>query len=65
LFGRKYKQLKKEIEELKKELVIVEGLCEHLKDTQDQMRDALVQMGKIFKDIINKLEEETKDGTVH
>ena len=65
MFGRKYKQLKKEIEELKKELIIVEGLCEHLKDSQDQMRDALVQMGKVFKDMINEIEEDTKDGTVH
>ena len=62
---RKYKKLQKEIEDLKQELIMIEGLCEHLKDTQDQMRDALVQMGKIFKDMINKIEEKTKDGTIH
>ena len=59
------KKLKKEIDELKQELIIVEGLCEHLKDTQDQMKDILIQMGKVFEDIINKAEEKTKDGTIH
>ena len=43
MFGQ-YKKLKKEIDELKQELIIVEGLCEHLKDTQDQMKDVLIQM---------------------
>lgn len=52
------KEIKKENNELKQELITI-------KETQDQVKNVLIQMGKVFEDIINKVEAKIKNGTIH
>lgn len=58
LILKQLEEIKKENNELKQELITI-------KETQDQVKNVLIQMGKVFEDIINKVEAKIKNGAIH